>query len=369
MIKKIVSALSIVAVIFGSIGFNPMTATAAQMTGVKDTLSTVATSATATHVITATLVGANTFAAGDSIVYDFTDADFTLNAIGNWQVGDFSFSDSTGSRTILAVSTSSGVAPTCTTSGNNVCVTINTTTNTFTVFPTSGGSFTASSAASPTTFTINGTTASGTGTMTNKTSDVDNSVFTITETSDSATGAVVAETNGVVTVTATVSPTLTFSNSQAAVDFGPLTSGAARYATGGAASGGSATNTTTAHTLTVGTNAASGYSVTYNSAATLTSGVNTIAAATNIALGGTPGSAQFALGVVTSTGSPTLANGYDIVGASHLSFATGTPTQIFSASAPASSDAVNVRYLANIPASQPAGSYSTTLTYVATGNF
>ncbi len=197
MIKKIISALSIVAVIFGSIGFNPLVATAAQLTGVKDTISTVTINTTATHVITATLVGANTFATGDTIVYDFTDADFTLNAIGSWQTSDFAFTDSTGSRSILAVSTVSGTPPTCTTSGQNVCVTINTTTNTFTVFPTTTG-FTASAAASATTFTINGTTAAGTGTMTNKVSDVDSSVYTITETTDSATGAVVAETNGTV---------------------------------------------------------------------------------------------------------------------------------------------------------------------------
>ncbi len=366
MIKKIVSAISILAIVLGTIG-TPLVANAAQFTGVKDTLSTVATSATATHVLTNTLVGGDTFAAGETLTYDFVDADFTLNAIGNWTTSDFTFNDGSA-RTVTAVSTSSGVAPTCTAGTSNVAITINTTTNNFVV--TACSTYTASSANAAVTFTINGTTATGTGTMTNKTSDVDSSTYSITESNgDTASGAVVAETNGVVTVTATVSPTLTFSNSQNAVDFGPLGSGAARYATGGAASGGSATNTTNAHLLTVGTNATSGYTVTYNSTATLTSGANTIAAATNIALGGTPGSAQFALGVVTSTGTPTLANGYDIVGASHLSFATGTPQTIFSATAPASSDAVNVRYLANIPASQQAGAYSTTLTYVATGNF
>jgi hypothetical protein len=365
MIKKIISAFAILGIVLGTIG-TPLVANAAQFTGVKDTLSTVATSATATHVITNTLVGGDTFAAGETLTYDFTDADFTLNAIGNWQTSDFSFNDGSA-RTIIAVSTSSGVAPTCTAGTSNVAVTINTTTNNFVV--TACSTYTASSANANVTFTINGTTATGTGTMTNKTSDVDNSVYTIAESNgDSATGAVVAETNGVVNVTATVSPTLTFSNSQSAVDFGPLTSGAARYATGGAASGGNSSATTNAHLLTVGTNATSGYTVTYNSAATLTSGANTIAAATITTAGGTPGSAQFALGAVSSSGTPTINGTYD-ASTSKYSFAPGSPVTLFNATAPASSDAVNVRYIANIPASQPAGSYSTSITYVATGNF
>lgn len=364
MIKKIVSALSIVAVVFGTLAYNPLTATAAQMTGVKDTLSTVTVNTTATHVITATLVGANTFQAGDTIVYDFINADFTLNAIGNWQVGDFAFSDSTGSRTILAVSTSSGVAPTCTTAGNNVCVTIDTTNNTFTVFPTSGGSFTASSAASPTTFTINGTTAAGTGTMTNKATDVDSSVYTITETTDSATGAVVAETNGTVNITATVSPTLTFSNDDPTIGFGTLTSGAARWANGAAT--GSA-STTTAHTMTVGTNATSGYTLTYNGAL-LTSGANTIAAATISAdADGTPGSNQFALGV-TVTGTGTASAGYQTA-SDNYNFVASTASQVASSTGVVTSDSIAVRYITNIAASKPAGNYATNLDYVASANF
>jgi hypothetical protein len=363
MIKKFVSALSIVAMLFGTLAYNPLVATAAQMTGVKDTLSTVTVNQPATHVITATLVGSNTFTTGDTVVYDFADADFTLNGIVNWQVADFSFNDGTA-RTILAVSTSNGVAPTCTTSGaNNVCVTINTTTNTFTVFPTSAG-FVASGAAPTTTFTIHGTTAVGTGTMTNKATDVESSVYTITETSDSATGAVVAETNGTVNITATVSPTLTFSNDDATVGFGTLTSGAGRWADGAAT--GSA-STTTAHTMAIGTNATTGYTLTYNGA-TLTSGANTIAAATISGDNdGTPGSAQFALGV-TVTGTGTASAGYQ-TGSNNYNFVPSTVSQVASATGPVTSDSIAVRYLANIPASQPAGNYATDLIYVATGNF
>ncbi|MCC7436591.1 hypothetical protein IT402_01805, partial [Candidatus Nomurabacteria bacterium] len=78
MIKKIISAVSIMAFVFGTLAYNPLSAVAAQFTGVKDTLSTVATSATATHVITHTLVGGDTFAAGETMAYDFVDTDFTI---------------------------------------------------------------------------------------------------------------------------------------------------------------------------------------------------------------------------------------------------------------------------------------------------
>lgn len=363
MTKKIISAFSIIAVIFGTIGYNPLIATAAQMTGVKDTISTVTVNTAATHVITATLVGANTFTTGDTIVYDFVNADFTLSAIGTWQTADFAFNDGTA-RTILAVSTVSGTPPTCTTSGaNNVCVTIDTTNNTLTVFPTTTG-FVASGAAPATTFTIFGTTGTGTGTMTNKSTDVESSTFTITETTDSATGAVVAETNATVNITATVSPTLTFSNSDNSVGFGTLTSGAARWADGAAA--GSA-STTTAHTMTVGTNATTGYTLTYNGP-TLTSGANTITAATFTGDNdGTPGSSQFALGV-TVTGTGTATTAYSTT-ANNYSFVPSVVSQVASATGPVSSDSIAVRYLANIPASQPAGNYVTNLDYVATGNF
>lgn len=362
MIKKFVSALSIVAMLFGTLAYNPLVATAAQMTGVKDTLSTVTVNQPATHVITATLVGANTFAAGESITYDFADADFTLNSIGSWQTADFAFNDGT-SRTIIAVSSSSGVDPTCTAGVNNVAVTINTSTNNFKVVACS--TYTASSAAATTTFTINGTTTAGTGTMTNKATDVESSVYTIVESgADSATGAVVAETNGTVNITATVSPTLTFSNDDATVGFGTLTSGAGRWANGAAT--GSA-STTTAHTMAIGTNATTGYTLTYNGA-TLTSGANTIAAATISGDNdGTPGTAQFALGV-TVTGTGTASAGYQ-TGSNNYNFVPSTVSQVASATGPVTSDSIAVRYLANIPASQPAGNYATDLIYVATGNF
>ncbi len=365
MFKKILNVAVMLAFLVGASGLTPSIVVAAQFTGVKDTLSTVQTSATATHVITATLVGGDTFAAGETMTYNFTDADFTLNAIGSWQTADFTFNDG-GARTVIAVSSVSGTPPTCTAGTSNVGITINTTTSDFVV--TACSTYTPSSANATLTFTINGTTSAGTGTMTNKATDVESSVYTITESNtDTATGAVVAEADAVVTVTGTVTPTLTFDVSQNAVSFGTLTSANARFAT---TSGGAAGPTPTlAHTISVGTNASAGYGVTYLSPATLTSGTGaTIAGATVTGdQDGAPASAQFAMGVATSSGSPTIVTTYN-QGSNNYNYAAAAVTALFSASAPAS-DVVNSYYLANIPATQSAGTYSSTFTYVATGNF
>jgi len=361
MHKKFLHIFLIVAFLFSTLGSIPI-ASAAQFSGVKDTMSSQAPSATSNHVITHTLVGGDTFAAAETLTYDFTDADFTLNAIGNWQTSDFTFNDGT-SRTIIAVSTSSGVAPTCTAGSNNVAVTINTTTNNFVV--TACGSYSASSANASVTFTINGTTASGTGTMTNKSSDVNSSVFSITESNgDTASGAVVVETNDIVNITATVNPTITFANDDATIGFGALSSSAATYANGAATGSGSAT---TAHTFTIGTNATTGYTLTYNGAL-LTSGSNTIAAATITAdADGTPGTSQFGIGA-TVTGTGTATTAYSAA-SNNWKFLAATTDQVASATGAVSSDTVAMRYLANISTSQAAGSYSTDLTYIVTGNF
>lgn len=367
MIKKVTSFVSILAFVFSTLAYNPFTASAAQFTGVKDTMSTVATSATATHTLNWTLVGGDTVATGETFIIDYVNADFTLNSAATWVAADFAYSD--GTRTNQAP-VAVGAAPSCSAGANNYTVTVDSTNNTFTI--TTCASWTTSGSNPTITFVINGTAATGAGTMTNKSTDTDasnGSKYTITESNgDAATGAVTAETNGVVTVTASVDPTLTFSNTQSAVDFGTLSSTSARFATAGAASGGNA-SVQTAHTLTVGTNAPSGYTVTYNSPQTLTNGANSITAVTLTgSASGTAGNPQFALNATVNAGSPTIPSAY--AGASNnWKFAASSTEQVFSGSGAVSGDAVNVRYLANIPASQAPGSYSTTLTWVATANF
>ena len=168
-----------------------------------------------------------------------------------------------------------------------------------------------------------------------------------------------------VSITADVGQTLSFSISDNTIGFGTLTSGSARYATGDA--NGSGTETS-AHNLVIGTNASSGYTVTYNAANTLAFGVDEIDIATIVGdSDGTPGSEQFAINFTTD-GDATIATAYANA-SDNWSMATGTATTIVSESVPTADETVGAYYLANIASLTPAGSYSTTIVYIATANY
>lgn len=186
---------------------------------------------------------------------------------------------------------------------------------------------------------------------------------------DTGTLAVDIITDDQVTVSATVDPTISFSISDNTIGFGSLSSSAARFATGD--TNGSGTDSAAAHTLAVGTNASSGYVLSYNGA-TLTSGANTInvASITNDA-DGTQDSEQFGVGYSTN-GSSTIATGYDHNSTAvnrDWAFVAGTTTTVVSRTSPTSTETISAFYLANISSSTESGSYSTTITYVATGTF
>lgn len=190
---------------------------------------------------------------------------------------------------------------------------------------------------------------------------------------DTGTDAVEILSNDQITIQATVDPTITFtlidsSSSDNTIGFGSLTSGAARYATaaGTFTTGGSASDVS-AVTMTVATNASSGYVLSYVGA-TLTSGSDTIAPATIAGdADGTPGTAQFATGYTTS-GSSTIVTSYQNA-SNNWDFAAGVTTTIVSRTTPTNTETIGGHYIANIGGATPAGAYSTTLTYIATGTF
>ncbi len=177
---------------------------------------------------------------------------------------------------------------------------------------------------------------------------------------------IISTADDAVVVTATVAPTITFSNTDATTEFGTLTTANAVYADD---SGGSASDTT-AHTLAVATNAPGGYALTY-SGATLTgtpSGTITpLTAGITDDANGTPATSQFGISGAL-TGSGTMAAGYDNAGTADWKFIASTTTTLASHSS-ATSDSIAMHYLANIAATTPAGSYTTTITYIATGTF
>lgn len=170
-----------------------------------------------------------------------------------------------------------------------------------------------------------------------------------------------------VVVTGMVSQSLTFAISDNTIAFGSLTAANARFAGGAAGTDGPTSGS--AHSLSIGTNAPSGYNITYNGT-TLTSGANTIAAATVTGdEDGTPGTAQFAIGFTTN-GDATIVSAYRQVTPNfNYSFVPSTTTTIVSESAPTATETISAFYLANISSLTKSGVYTSTITYTATANF
>jgi hypothetical protein len=139
--------------------------------------------------------------------------------------------------------------------------------------------------------------------------------------------------------------------------------------------------------MAASTNAASGYSISYTGS-TLTSGSNTISAM-DPATTGTHGLSQFGLNLVantTSSSSPAVgssvapaANGTNYKGEAVSPYATADSFRFASGNIVADSanggaggtDAqiFTISYIVNVPGSQPAGTYTTTLTYICTPTF
>lgn len=162
------------------------------------------------------------------------------------------------------------------------------------------------------------------------------------------------------TFTTAASQTLTFSLGASSLAFGTLSTTAV---------------STGWHTITVGTNAANGVVVTY-SGATLTSGANTITA---LSAGGTSavGTSQYGINAVANT-TPTVGancSGTVPIAAAATGYATAdnfkfvSGETIVSSTAAINNTTCTISYIANISGITAAGSYTSTLTYVATGTF
>jgi hypothetical protein len=134
--------------------------------------------------------------------------------------------------------------------------------------------------------------------------------------------------------------------------------------------------TTGTSVLIAGTNASSGYTIQYTGA-TLTGAGTTIAATGTTGATSATNSAQFGINVANNTsptvgaapsgGSGTGSTNYS--SANTFSYVANTLTQIAAATGTSADTLYTVSYLANIPANQAAGAYSTTLTYICTSTF
>lgn len=172
----------------------------------------------------------------------------------------------------------------------------------------------------------------------------------------------------VVNVTATVNQTISFSVSDTTIGFGTLATANARYATGDTLG---TTSDTAAHTLTVATNAANGYTVNLQGA-TLTSGANTIDAIGATSAASSAGNEQFGVYATKSGGvNGTITTRYNDNATPGFAYnATGsTADTLATGSSATNTETYSIHYIANISAITEAGSYATNITYVGTGNF
>ncbi len=186
------------------------------------------------------------------------------------------------------------------------------------------------------------------------------------------TGTVAASTAQAISLSATVDETLTFCTGTSGV-----TTSSCAGATGSAVALGTLTASTTGTGLSqmgVGTNGGGGYAITVNGA-TLTSGGNTITALA-AQTASTVGTEQFGLNLRD--------NATPNIGADPDGAGTGTPTgtyntvdqfrfvtadSVASKGASESFRRYQVAYIANIDTATEAGTYTATMTYIATATF
>jgi len=128
---------------------------------------------------------------------------------------------------------------------------------------------------------------------------------------------------------------------------------------------------TGSHSLVVGTNSGTGLSVTY-SGSTLTCSActtsNTIAGIGGSAVASTPGTSQFGLNVIFSSGtSPFATSTASYTNGGNYAFFSGA--EIITSIGDINDTTFTVNYVANIAGSESAGDYDTTITFTALANF
>jgi hypothetical protein len=362
MIKKITTSIMILSVIATNfVGFRDM-ALAASVTTFSDTLSTLTAATDANHeilFITPTGVEAN----NDTIIFTFTGFDGTsLNAI---DFGDVDLAESANASCSTPGSWTDktlGAADGASTYG-----VATTTTQMLFDPPTTSGYITAGRCIR---IKIGTNATGGVNQITNGSAASAHSIAISGNFADTGTASIDIIADDSVNVTAVVDPTITFTITDTTVGFGTLSNGTASWATGDLTGVTSVpADTSGAHEMTIGTNAASGYTITY-SGATLTSGANTIDVATIAADNdGSPGTEQFGIGIDDNGGNVSIVADYDLAGTNSYKFVAGTTTAVASETIATATETIDVQYIANVATTTEAGAYSTDITWIATGNF
>lgn len=196
----------------------------------------------------------------------------------------------------------------------------------------------------------------------------DTTLGSLESSSNSHVGDTTAYTTKVCATAAGVPQTISFSISDNSIGFGALSAVQTRYATGDTV--GTTTDTADAHTISIASNAASGYSMTVNGT-TLTCHSCTNGA-TITAIGASPvaasvGSEQFGIRLAVNSGTGSTSSPY-----STNAWALDTaafPDTIATGLGDSATTVFGLRYLSNIASISEAGGYTAVITYTVTASF
>ena len=349
-LKSVSVGLLALVLAFVSVGFIPQTAEAAALTTLSDTLSTAKISTLANHDIS--FVTPTGVASGGTIILTFPGS---FSVAAGLTFTDIDVLDN-GANVTLAAAPSVATWGAVRTSGTVITLTNGTTA------VTAGHTIRIKIGTNAT------NQSTGVNQITNDTTTGTKAIAVSGTFGDTGSISVQLITDDTVAISATVAQSISFSISSNTIAFGTLDSAAARFAN---TSTGSASDVV-AHTLAVSTNAPSGYTVTVQGG-TLTSQQNS--SNTITAIGASPaassvGTAQFGIYATKSGGvNGTIATPYATASSFGYNATATTSATLASGTTPTATETYSLHYLANIAATTAAGTYATSLNYVATANF
>ena len=307
---------------------------AAALTTISDTLSREKAATASSHTISfATPTGIHS---GDTITLTFPAASFTAGAVSGVTINDaggtdYAVTSSTWATPVLTITAS---ATSIAAAGHVANIKI-----------PSGTGFTNPASASTYIVTIGGNFG------------------------DTGSFAIPISANDQVTVGTTVDPYISFTLTTTSVTLTKSTGGGTDFNSTGYNQGG-------ANTLAANTNSATGYSISYNGA-TLTAGSYTINAMSTKGVS-TTGTEQFGINLkdnatpntgVEPSGSATGVPASDYATADQYRFIAGATTPLATAAGTTTTTTYTVSYIANVTQTTEPAAYSTTITYICTGNF
>jgi hypothetical protein len=366
IIQRLRIIASILSVLILGLSYAPVYAAA--LTSLSDTMTRAKDSSggnvLSNHTVKFTLGAATALNAGETIIVDF-DSGFDLTGFANTEVEDFDIVVATAEESIVA-------AGGCASNDAIEITAVNNTDKSFTF--TACSSYTAEAVGSVITIEI-GTHASSGGTGNDQVinpSTTGTKLINITAAGDTGQIAVVIVANDQVVLTATVDPSITFSVSDSSSTFTTsLSAGIVRTAA-------------TVITLTVGTNGNGGYSISvrdignttnpglYNSLASAIIGSANGSYAATADLGDIGTTFGYGMQAACTAGCTTNTHvnsdyrqGTDVVGA----FTIADKNVATYTSSTSTSHTITNTYKAKASASTKAGTYTDTLTYVATATF